>query len=102
MPMRREVIRFDAEPVTVKLDKGPYAAVECHGQYGIDWRYSVNNGRAVMYLSAEGRAALVQSGATAGDEVAIRRLGRGRWEAERISNDSPSPSPEPETPLEEE
>jgi hypothetical protein len=101
MPMRREVIRFDAEPVTIKLDKGPYAAVECHGQYGLDWRYSVNNGRAVMYLSAEGRAALVQSGATAGDEVAIRRLRGGRWEAERISNDSPSPSPEPETPLEE-
>ena len=45
MPTRRDVIRFDTEPVKVKLDKGPYAGIECHGQYGIDWRYSVNNGQ---------------------------------------------------------
>src|SRR4051794_10078356 len=90
--MRREVIRFDAEPVKVKLDKVPYAGIECHGQYGIDWRYSVNNGKGVMYLPAEGREALLQSGAAAGEQVAIRRLGKGRWEAERIAPDLPSPS----------
>jgi hypothetical protein len=92
MPTQREVIRFDAEPVKVKLDKGPHAGVECHGQYGIDWRYSVNNGKGVMYLPAEGREALLQSGAAAGEDVAIRRLGKGRWEAERIAPDLPFPS----------
>jgi hypothetical protein len=92
MPTQREVIRFDAEPVKVKLDKGPHAGIECHGQYGIDWRYSVNNGKGVMYLPGEGREALLQSGATAGEDVAIRRLGRGRWEAERIAADLPFPS----------
>ena len=96
MPMRREVIRFDAEPIKVKLDKGPHAGIECHGEYGIDWRYSVNNGKAVIYLPAEGREAVLQSGAAAGEEVAIRRLGKGRWEAERIAPYLPlSPEPEP-------
>jgi hypothetical protein len=85
--MQREVIRFDAERIKIKLDKGPYAGVECHGQYGIDWRYSVNNGTAVMYLPAEGREALLQSGAGAGEEVAIRRGAKGQWEVERIAPD---------------
>jgi hypothetical protein len=92
MATRREVIRFEAEPVKVKLDKGPHAGIECRGQYGIDWRYSVNDGKGVMYLSAEARQALVESGAAAGEEVAIRRLGKGRWEAERIAPDLPFPS----------
>lgn len=92
MATRREVIRFDAEPVKVTLDKGPHAGIECHGQYGIDWRYSVNHGNGVMYLPAQGREALLQSGAAAGEEVAIRRLGKGRWEAERIAPDLPFPS----------
>lgn len=94
MPTRREVIRFDAEPVKVKLDRGPHAGIECHGQYGIDWRYSVNGGKAVMYLPEEGRQALVQSGAAAGEEVAIRRLGKARWEAERIEPDLPFVQPD--------
>src|SRR3954462_8213709 len=89
VPTQREVIRFDTEPVKVKLDKGPYAGIECHGQYGIDWRYSVNDGRAVMYLPEEARGALVQSGVVAGEEVAIRRLGRRRWEVERVELDLP-------------
>jgi hypothetical protein len=92
MATRREVIRFEAEPVKVKLDKGPHAGIECRGQYGIDWRYSVNHGKGVMYLPAEARQALVESGAVAGEEVAIRRLGKGRWEAERIAPDLPFPS----------
>ena len=92
MPTQREVIRFDAEPVKVKLDKGRYGGIECHGQYGIDWRYSVNHGRGVMYLPAEGREALLQSGAAAGEDVAIRRLGKARWEVERIAPDLPFPS----------
>jgi hypothetical protein len=96
VPTRREVIRFDAEPIKIKLDKGPYAAVECRGQYGIDWRYSVNNGTAVMYLPAEGREALLQCGAGTGDEVAIRKVSKGLWEAEWISNEPASP-PQPET-----
>lgn len=50
VPTQREVIRFDTEPVKLKLDQGPYAGIECHGQYGVDWRYSVNNGKATMYL----------------------------------------------------
>jgi hypothetical protein len=95
VPTQREVIRFDTEPVKVKLDKGPYAGIECHGQYGIDWRYSVNNGKAVMYLPEEGRDALVQSGVAAGEEVAIRRLGKRRWEAERIEPDLPFAQTEP-------
>ncbi len=89
MPTQREVIRFDTEPVKVKLDKGPYAGIECHGQYGIDWRYSVNDGKAVMYLPEEARDALVQSGVAAGEEVAVRRLGKRRWEVERIEPDLP-------------
>jgi hypothetical protein len=93
MATRREVIRFDAEPVKVTLDKGPHAGIECRGQYGIDWRYSVNNGKGVMYLPAEAREALLESGAAAGEEVAIRRFGKGRrWEAERIAPDLPFPS----------
>src|SRR4051812_16531868 len=91
MPTPREVIRFDIEPVRVKLDKGPYAGIECHGQYGIDWRYSVNDGKAVMYLPEEARDALVQSDVAAGEEVAIRRLGKHRWEVERIEPDLPFP-----------
>src|SRR4051812_26877244 len=90
MPTQREVIRFDTEPVKVKLDKGPYAGIECHGQYGIDWRYSVNDGRAVMYVPEEARDALVQSGVAAGEEVAIRRLGRLRWEIETGRTGSPA------------
>jgi len=91
MPTQREVIRFHTEPVRVKLDKGPYAGIECHGHYGIDWRYSVNDGKAVMYLPEEARDALVQSGVAAGEEVAIRRLGKRRWEVERIEPDLPFP-----------
>jgi hypothetical protein len=99
MATRREVIRFDAEPVKVKLDKGPHAGIECRGQYGIDWRYSVNDGKGVMYLPAEAREALLESGAAAGEEVAIHRFGKGRrWEAERIAPDLPFPS-QPEAQL---
>ena len=107
MPTQRDVIRFDTEPVKVTLDKGPYAGIECHGQYGIDWRYSVNNGKAVMYLPEEARDALVQTGVAAGEEVAIRRLGKRRWEVERIEPDLPfsdaeiaqsKATPEPPTP----
>ena len=89
MPTQREVIRFDAEPVKVTLDKGPHGGIECHGQYGIDWRYSVNHGKGVMYLPAEAREALLDSGA--GEDVAIRRLGKARWEVERIAPDLPFP-----------
>jgi hypothetical protein len=92
MATRREVIRFEAEPIKVKLDKDPHAGIECRGQYGIDWRYSVNDGKGVMYLPAEAREALWESGAAAGEEVAIRRLGKARWEAERIAPDLPFPS----------
>jgi hypothetical protein len=92
MATRREVIRFEAEPIKVKLDKDPHAGIECRGQYGIDWRYSVNDGKGVMYLPAEAREALFESGAAAGEEVAIRRLGKARWEAERIAPDLPFPS----------
>ncbi len=92
MPMRPEVIRFDAEPVKVRLDKGPQAGIECHGQYGIDWRYSVNNGKALIYLPAEGRDALLCSGVAAGEEVGIRRFAKGRWEVERIAPDLAFPS----------
>ena len=100
MATRREVIRFDAEPVKVTLDKGPHAGIECRGQYGIDWRYSVNHGKGVMYLPAEAREALFESGAAAGEEVAIRRLGKTRWEAERIAPDLPFRS-QPEAQAEE-
>jgi hypothetical protein len=92
MATGREVIRFEEEPVRVKLDKGPHAGIECRGHYGMDWRYSVNDGKSVMYLPAEAREALLQSGATEGEEVAIRRFGKGRWEAERIAPDLPFPS----------
>jgi hypothetical protein len=92
MATRREVIRFEAEPVKVKLDKDPHAGIECRGQYGIDWRYSVNDGKGVMYLPTEAREALFESGALEGEEVAIRRLGKTRWEAERIAPDLPFPS----------
>ena len=92
MATRREVIRFEAEPIKVTLDKGPHAGIECRGQYGIDWRYSVNHGKGVMYLPLQGREALLQSGAAAGEEVAIRRFGKTRWEAERIAPDLPFPS----------
>ena len=77
MPTQREVIRFDTEPVKVKLDKGPYAGIECHGQYGIDWRYSVDNGKAVMYLPEEARDALVQCGVAAGEVVEGEKLRLG-------------------------
>jgi hypothetical protein len=77
MPTRRDVIRFDAEPVKVKLDRGPHAGLECHGDYGLDWRYTVNNGTAVMYLPSEGREALLKSGTAAGEEVAIRKVAKG-------------------------
>lgn len=87
--MRREVIRFDAEPVKVKLDRSPHSGIECHGQYGVDWRYSVNGGKGLMYLPTEGRQALIECGAVAGEEVAIRRLGKDRWEAERIAPELP-------------
>src|SRR3954468_3510767 len=97
MPTQREVIRFDTEPVKVKLDKGPYAGIECHGQYGIDWRYSVNNGKAVMYLPEEARDALVETGVAAGEEVAIRRLGKRRGEVERIEPEPDLPFAEAET-----
>jgi hypothetical protein len=92
MATRREVIRFEAEPIKVTLDKGPHAGIECRGQYGIDWRYSVNDGKGVMYLPAAGREALLQSGAAAGEQVAIRRFAKTRWEAERIAPDLPFPS----------
>src|SRR5690348_9609441 len=101
MATRREVIRFEAEPVKVRLDKGPHAGIECRGQYGIDWRYSVNDGKGVMYLPAEARQALLESGAAAGEEVAIRRFAKTRWEAERIAPDLPFRSP-PEVPRAEE
>ncbi len=42
-----------------------------------------------MYLPAEGRDALLQSGAAAGEEVATAGSSKMRWEAERISNDPP-------------
>jgi hypothetical protein len=89
MPTQREVIRFDAEPIKVKLDKGRHGGIECHGQYGIDWRYSVNHGKAVIYLPTEAREARLQAGAAAGEEVAIRKLGKARWEVERIAPDLP-------------
>jgi hypothetical protein len=40
-----------------------------------------------MYLPEEARDALLQSGVSGGEEVAIRRLGKRRWEIERIEPD---------------
>lgn len=47
MATRREVIRFDAEPVKVKLDKGPHAGIEC--------RRPVRNRLAILGEPWQGR-----------------------------------------------
>jgi hypothetical protein len=85
--MSREVIRFSEEPVLVKLDVADGIQVE--GQYGVDWQYRVNDSTGVIYLPKEGRDVLKQSGAQAGDCVAIRKYKRGRmwvWDIERVSD----------------
>jgi len=98
--MPRDVIRFDEEPVLVKLDFAEGIQVE--GQYGVDWQYRVNDSAAVIYLPKEGRDALKDCGAKAGDNVAIRKYKRGKmwvWDIERVteSKSAPQATPQPES-----
>lgn len=93
--MTREVIRFNGEPVRLVLDIPPENGVRREGKYGVDWQYTVNGNSASIYLPLAGRDALIQSGAAAGDEVAIQKLGKDRWAVEVLSDAQPEPAPAP-------
>jgi len=96
--MQREVIKPQADvPVVVKLDKGPEGQ-EREGRYGIDYQYTVNGDRGVMWLPKEARDHLVRCGAQAGDEVQIVKSLRGRiaqWSVQVMpdSNELAPPPP---------
>ncbi len=96
--MQREVIKPQPDiPVIVKLDKGPEGQ-EREGRFGIDYQYTVNDDRCVMWLPKEARDRLVRCGAQAGDEVQIVKSLRGlmaQWSVQVMpdSNElAPSPS----------
>jgi len=93
--MNREVIKPQADvPVVVKLDKGPEGQ-EREGRYGVDYQYTVNDDRCVMWLPREARDQLVRCGAQAGDEVQIVKSLRGRiaqWSVQVVP-DSHEPLP---------
>ncbi len=95
--MQREVIKPQADvPVTVRLDQGPEGQ-EREGRYGIDYQYTVNNDRGVMWLPKEARDQLVRCGAQAGDEIQIVKSLRGRiaqW-AVQVVPDSNELAPPP-------
>lgn len=96
--MQREVIKFPLDvPVKVRLDKGPEGQ-EREGRYGIDYQYTVNSDRGVMWLQKVARDQLVRCGAQAGDEVQILKSLRGRiaqWSVQVMpdSNESPNTPP---------
>jgi hypothetical protein len=79
--MQRDVIRLQFnEPVRIRLDRGPEGTQKPSRYGGVDYMYTVNGGAASLYLPPQGRQALFQCGAQAGDEVAIRKSRRGNVE----------------------
>lgn len=93
--MNREVIKPQPDiPIVVRLDKGP-EGLEREGRYGVDYQYTVNGDRGVMWLPREARDQLVRCGAQAGDDVQIVKSMRGRaavWSVQVVP-DSNDPAP---------
>lgn len=92
---QREILKPQMNvPLTVHLDQGPEGK-EKTGQYGTDYQYTVNQNAGVMWLPAEGRDALIQSGAQAGDDVQIVKSMRGKqvvWSAQVVSDAAEVPA----------
>lgn len=84
--MQREILRPQVNiPLVLKLDFGPEGS-EREGKFGPQWMYTVNDDQAILFLPVEGRSAILASGAEAGDEIALCKRAKGRWEAQRVSD----------------
>lgn len=99
--MQREIVRITPNtPAIVKLDFGP-EGIEREGKFGVQYQYTLNDDCGVMWLPAEGRNALIRSGAEAGDSVRILKTAKGFdvrviSDAAELEAGEPEPEPEPE------
>ena len=99
--MNRTILKPQVDvPLSVQLDKGPEGK-QVESQRGdTQYQYTVNNDAGVMWLPPEARAAILRTGAQAGDWVQIVKSLRGRnaiWNVQVLA-DSAEPPPPPEPP----
>ena len=97
--MAREKLTLpDDDALVIKLDFGP-EGVEYPSKYGkgTEFMYTVNDDQNIIYLKPEAREAVMNSGAEAGNEIAItkRRVGRNTEYFVEILGDAQEPAPPP-------
>lgn len=104
-PMRDKVEFPTNTPVFIKLDFNE--GVLKPGKYGDEFMYVVDNDERIFFAKPELHNLIAQSGARAGDEIAICKrevkndTGRKtvRWEVERVQEEPPEAYTPPATPM---
>jgi hypothetical protein len=97
--MQREIVKLKVNsPLIVQLDFGP-EGIQRDGKHGVQYQYTLNDDTCVMWVDGDVRAALMASGAEAGDAVEIVKTAR-EVRVKVISSDSyepgePAPAPAP-------
>lgn len=82
--MQREIIRPRVNvPILVKL--GP-DGIDVDGQYGPQVRYYVNDDQGALYVDPPARDAILATGAQGGDEIAICKRSKTRWDVQRVAD----------------
>ena len=95
--MNRQILKAQADvPLVVLLDQGPEGKETRSQRDGaLQYQYTVNDDKGVMWLPPEARAAILRTGAQAGDQIEILKSLRGKnafWNVQVLS-DASEPAP---------
>lgn len=96
--MPREVIRFNGQPVQVRLDQAPAAIEPRENDNGVYYQYVTDHNARIMFLKPEAHSQLIKLGAQAGENISIQRIRRGRswgWDVRRVSEQQQLPVGDP-------
>jgi hypothetical protein len=97
--MNRQILKPQVDvPLVVLLDKGPEGKETTSQRGDLQYQYTVNNDACVMWLPPEARAAILRTGAQAGDQLQIVKSLRGNnaiWSVQVLADSEPPPPPPP-------
>jgi hypothetical protein len=97
--MNRQILKPQVDvPLVVLLDKGPEGKETTSQRGDLQFQYTVNDDSCVMWLPPEARAAIMRSGAQAGDTVQLVKSLRGKnafWNAQVLPDAAEPPPPPP-------
>lgn len=95
--MQRQILKPQIDvPLVLRLDRGPDGKETQSLRGDLQYQYTCNDDRAIIWLPPEARAVLMRTGAQPGDHVQLVKSLRGRnaiWNAEVLPDGDVQPEP---------